>query len=68
MMDDILECLERKLKAVEVELANVKDENLSILMVKREHLIGKQLAYKTAIDIVRSGGNTVKVQDVLKRC
>lgn len=55
-VDKVVGQLTENLKATEEELANVKDENLSILMAKREHLIGKQLAYKTAIDIIRKGG------------
>lgn len=55
-VDKVVEKLTKNLNSVETELANLKEIDVRILLAEREHLIGKKLAYATAIDIIRKGG------------
>ena len=50
-----IEQLKERVKKINKELANIKEKDVSILMAKKEYLIGKKLAYATAIDIIRAG-------------
>lgn len=55
-VDKVVEKLTEKLTEVEEELADLKGVDQQILLAEREFLIGKKLAYATAIDIIRAGG------------
>ena len=55
-VDKVIEQLTENINSVETELANLKGVDQQILLAEREHLIGKKLAYATAIDIIRAGG------------
>ena len=55
-VDKVMEQLEEKLAEVENEKANLKGVDQQILLAQGEYLIGKQIAYATAIDIIRAGG------------
>ena len=55
-VEKILECLRIRLSVVEEELANLKGVDYHLLLAEREYLIGKKLAYATAIDIIKKGG------------
>lgn len=50
-----IEQLKERVKKINKELVNLKEKDVSILMAKKEHLIGKKLAYENAIDIIRKG-------------
>ena len=55
-VDKVVERLEEKLTEVENELDNLKNVCTHILLAEREHLLGRKIAYATAIDIIRAGG------------
>lgn len=55
-VDKVIEQLTENINSVETELANLKGVDQQILLAEREHLIGKKLAYATAIDLIRKGG------------
>ena len=54
MNNQIIIRLKERVKEINKDLANLKDENPTIRLAKKEFLTGMKLAYENAIDIIRT--------------
>lgn len=52
----IIEQLKERVKEINKDLANIKEESHTIRLAKKEFLTGMKLAYENAIEIIRKGG------------
>lgn len=55
MNNQIIIRLKECIKEINKDLANIKEENPTVRLAKKEFLTGMKVAYENTIDIIRKG-------------